>query len=241
MPGRKASVHVPWHDGKRLSPSDGAWQRVAASPIAFGEGWLAPQALDEAGLARIRGAFDAAARRADRLGFDLLELHGAHCYLLHSFFSPIANRRRDSYGGSLDNRMRFPLEVSAAARAAWPRSKALGMRITGSDWNEGGLTSAEATLFAAALKMAGFDYVCVSSGGISPRARPTVGPGYQVPFAETVKRDSKITVQAVGMIADRHQAEAVVAEGRADCVALARTFLDDPAGAGMRPMRSAPI
>jgi 2,4-dienoyl-CoA reductase-like NADH-dependent reductase (Old Yellow Enzyme family) len=167
-------------------------------------------------------------RRADRLGFDLLELHGAHGCLLHSFFSPIANRRRDSYGGSLDNRMRFPLEVSAAVRAAWPRGKALGMRITGSDWIEGGLTSAEATLFAAALKDAGFDYVCVSSGGISPQARPTVGPGYQVPFAETVKRDGKITVQAVGMIADPHQAEAIVAEGRADCVALARAFLDDP-------------
>jgi 2,4-dienoyl-CoA reductase-like NADH-dependent reductase (Old Yellow Enzyme family) len=226
--GRKASVHVPWQGGKPLSPSDGSWQRVAASPIAFDAGWPAPQALDEAGLARIRGAFVAAARRADRLGFDLLELHGAHGYLLHTFLSPIANHRGDNYGGSLPDRMRFPLEVSAAVRAVWPRGKALGMRITGSDWIEGGLTSVEATLLAAALKDGGFDYVCVSSGGISPQARPTVGPGYQVPFAETVKRDGKITVQAVGMIADPHQAEAIVAEGRADCVALARAFLDDP-------------
>ena len=226
--GRKASVHVPWQGGKPLSPSDGAWQRVAASPIAFDEGWPAPQALDEDGLARIRDAFVAATRRADRLGFDLLELQGANGYLLHSFLSPIANHRGDRYGDSLDNRMRFPLEVSAAVRAVWPRDKALGMRIAGSDWIEGGLTSAEATLFAAALKDAGLDYVCVSSGGISPQARVQVEPGYQVPFAQTIRRDGKITVQAVGMIADPHQAEAIIAEGRADCVALARGFLDDP-------------
>jgi 2,4-dienoyl-CoA reductase-like NADH-dependent reductase (Old Yellow Enzyme family) len=187
-----------------LSPSDGAWQRVAASPIAFDEGWPAPQSLDEDGLARIRDAFVAATRRADRLGFKLLELQGANGYLLHSFLSPITNHRGDRYGDSLDNRMRFPLEVSAAVRAVWPRNKALGMRIAGSDWIEGGLTSAEATRFAAALKDAGLDYVCISSGGISPQARVQVEPGYQVPFAQTVRRDGKITVQAVGMIADPH-------------------------------------
>ncbi len=226
--GRKASVQVPWQGGKPLATAEGAWQRVGASAIPFDAGWPAPQELDERGLTRIRDAFAAAAQRADRLGFDLVELHGAHGYLLHSFVSPIANRRTDNYGGSPDKRMRFPLEVAAAVRAVWPREKALGMRITGSDWIAGGLTSADAAIFAAALKDAGLDYVCVSSGGISPQARVTVGPGYQVPFAETVKRGAPIAVQAVGMIAEPRQAEAIIAEGRADCVALARAFLDDP-------------
>ena len=226
--GRKASVQVPWQGGKPLTAAEGAWQRVGASPIPFDKDWPAPEALDAQGLGRIRDAFAAAAQRADRLGFDLVELHGAHGYLLHSFLSPVANQRSDAYGGNLDNRMRFPLEVAAAVRAAWPRSKALGMRITGSDWLEGGLTSADAAEFAAALKNIGLDYVCVSSGGISPQARVAVGPGYQVPFAETVKRSGNSSVQAVGMIADPHQAEAIIAEGRADWVALARAFLDDP-------------
>ena len=187
-----------------------------------------PQALDEAGLARICEAHAEAARRADALGFDLVELLGAHGFLLHSFLSPIANRRSDRYGGSLDNRMRFPLAVAAAVRAAWPREKALGMRITGSDWIPGGITPQEAGIFARELREIGFDYVCVSSGGISPQARVEVAPGYQVPFAAAVKKTSGIAVQAVGMIVDPHQAEAIVAEGRADCVALARAFLDDP-------------
>ena len=226
--GRKASAHVPWQGGKPLSPAEGAWQRVAASPVAFDQDWPAPQALDGDGLARIRNAFAAAARRADRLGFDLLELHGAHGYLLHGFLSPIANRRTDAYGGSFENRLRFPLEVAAAVRAVWPRDKALGMRITGSDWIDGGLTPAEAVLFAAELKESGLDYVCVSSGGISSQARVAVAPGYQVPFAEAVKRDGKIAVQAVGMIADPYQAEAIVANGRADWVAIGRAFLDNP-------------
>jgi 2,4-dienoyl-CoA reductase-like NADH-dependent reductase (Old Yellow Enzyme family) len=226
--GRKASAHVPWQGGKPLSAAEGAWQTVGASPIPFDAGWPAPEALDPKGLGRIRDAFAAAAQRADRLGFDLVELHGAHGYLLHGFLSPLANRRGDAYGGSLDKRMRFPLEVAAAVRAVWPRGKALGMRITGCDWLDGGLTSADAAVFAAALKEVGLDYVCVSSGGIAPHARVAVGPGYQVPFAETVKRGGAITVQAVGMIADPHQAEAIIAEGRADWVALARAFLDDP-------------
>lgn len=226
--GRKASVHVPWQGGKPLSAAEGGWQCVSASPIAFDSDRPAPQELDEEGLEGVRDAFVQAARRAQRLGFDLLELHGGHGYLLHTFHSPIANRRTDRYGGSPEARMRFPLEVAAAVREVWPRSKALGMRITGSDWIDGGLTSEDAAAFAAALAETGFDYVCVSSSGISPAARVVVGPGYQVPFAETVKRGAPITVQAVGMIADPHQADAIIAEGRADCVALARGFLDDP-------------
>lgn len=226
--GRKASVHVPWQGGKPLAAGEGAWRTVGPSPLPFAEGWSEPTPLDEAALARIRDAFATAANRADRLGFDLLELHGAHGYLLHSFLSPVSNRRTDRYGGSFENQMRFPLEVAAAVRAVWPRTKALGMRITGCDWIEGGLTDADAVNFAAALKETGLDYVCVSSGGVSPQARVAVGPGYQVPFAETVKRDDKILVQAVGMIVEPHQAEAIVAEGRADWVALARAVLDDP-------------
>lgn len=226
--GRKASAKIPWEGGGPLGPDEGAWQTVASSAIPFDDNWLAPQALDETGLARIRDAFVDAARRADRLGFDLVELHGAHGYLLHNFISPVSNRRNDRYGGSLGNRMRFPLEVAAAVRAVWPGEKALGMRITGSDWIPGALTPEDAAMFATELKEVGFDYVCVSSGGISPQARITVAPGYQVPFAETVRKASGIAVQAVGMIADPHQAEAIIAEGRADCVALARGFLDDP-------------
>ena len=226
--GRKASAKVPWQGGQPLKPDEGAWQTVAASAIPFGDNWPAPQALDATGLARIRDAFVAAAKRADRLGFDLLELHGAHGYLLHNFVSPVSNRRNDAYGGSLVNRLRFPLEVAAAVRAAWPRTRALGMRITGSDWIDGGLTPDDAGVLANELHEIGFDYVCVSSGGVSPQARIVVGPGYQVPFAAAVKKASRIAVQSVGMIVEPHQADAIVAEGRADCVALARGFLDDP-------------
>lgn len=226
--GRKASAKVPWQGGDPLAASDGAWRTVASSAIPFDAGWPAPQALDEAGLVRIRDGFVAAARRADRLGFDLVELHGAHGYLLHNFISPVSNRRDDAYGGSPENRLRFPLKVAAAVRAVWPRDKALGMRITGSDWIDGALTPDDAAGLAGRLKELGFDYVCVSSGGISPQARVAFGPGYQVPFAAIVRKNSGIVTQAVGLIVDPHQAEAIVAEGRADCVALARGFLDDP-------------
>ena len=226
--GRKASAKVPWQGGGPLAAAEGAWQTVGSSALPVDDRWPAPQPLDEAGLARVRDAFAAAARRADRLGFDLVELHGAHGYLLHSFLSPIANRRGDRYGGSFANRARFPLEVAAAVRAVWPKSKALGIRITGSDWIDGALTPGDAAAFAGELEALGFDYVCVSSGGISPQARVAVAPGYQVPFAAAVKRANRLVVQAVGMIADPHQAEAIIAEGRADCVALARGFLDDP-------------
>jgi 2,4-dienoyl-CoA reductase-like NADH-dependent reductase (Old Yellow Enzyme family) len=226
--GRKSSAKLPWEGGGPLSPGAGAWTKVAPSAIPFDNRWPAPQALDEAGLARIRDAHAAAAKRAARLGFDLVELLGAHGFLLHSFLSPITNRRTDSYGGSLANRMRYPLEVAAAIREVWPRQKALGMRITGMDWVGGVSTPDEAGIFAGKLREIGFDYVCVSSGGISPAARPAVALGYQVPLAAAVKKASGTAVQAVGMIVDPHQAEAIVADGHADCVALARGFLDDP-------------
>jgi 2,4-dienoyl-CoA reductase-like NADH-dependent reductase (Old Yellow Enzyme family) len=226
--GRKASAKIPWQGGGPLARDDATWTTVAPSAIPFDENWPVPQALDEGGLARIRDAHAEAANRADRLGFDLVELLGAHGFLLHSFLSPISNRRSDRYGGSLVNRMRFPLAVAAAVRAVWPREKALGMRITGFDWIPGGITPEETGIFARELREIGFNYVCVSSGGISPQARAKVAPSYQVPFAAAVKKASGIAVQAVGMIVDPHQAEAIIADGHADCVALARAFLDDP-------------
>jgi 2,4-dienoyl-CoA reductase-like NADH-dependent reductase (Old Yellow Enzyme family) len=226
--GRKGSAKLPWEGGGPLSREAGAWRTAAPSAIPFDNRWPTPEALDDAGMARIRDAHVAAARRAERLGFDLVELLAAHGFLLHGFLSPITNRRSDAYGGGLENRMRYPLEVAAAIREVWPRRKALGMRITGTDWVDGGITPDEAGLFAGKLRGIGFDYVCVSSGGISPAARPAIAPGYQVPLAAAVKKASGIAVQAVGMIVDPHQAEAIVADGHADCVALARGFLDDP-------------
>jgi 2,4-dienoyl-CoA reductase-like NADH-dependent reductase (Old Yellow Enzyme family) len=226
--GRKGSAKLPWEGGGPLSQDAGAWTTAAPSAIPFDNRWPAPGALDETGVAGIRDAHAAAARRAERLGFDLIELLGAHGFLLHSFLSPITNRRTDPYGGSFANRMRYPLEVAAAIREVWPRQRALGMRITGTDWIDGGVTPDEAGIFAGELRNIGFDYVCVSSGGISPAARPAITPGYQVPLAAAVKKASGIAVQAVGMIVDPHQAEKIVAEGHADCVALARGFLDDP-------------
>jgi len=226
--GRKGSAKLPWEGGGPLPPAGGAWTTAAPSGIPFDKHWPAPQALDDAGLVRIRDAHAEAARRAERLGIDLVELLSAHGFLLHSFLSPITNRRTDSYGGSLANRLRYPLEVTAAIREVWPRQKALGMRITGTDWVDGGITPDEAGIFAGKLNDIGFDYVCVSSGGISPAARPAIAPGYQVPLAAAVKKAGGIAVQAVGMIIDPHQAEAIVTDGHADCVALARGFLDDP-------------
>jgi 2,4-dienoyl-CoA reductase-like NADH-dependent reductase (Old Yellow Enzyme family) len=226
--GRKGSARIPWQGGGPLRRELGAWTTLAPSAIPLGEDWPVPQALDERGLDRVLQAHVEATKRADRLGFDLVELLGAHGFLLHSFLSPISNRRDDRYGGSLPNRMRFPLQVAAEMRAVWPRSKALGMRITGSDWIPGGISPDEAGLFARELRAIGFDYVCVSSGGISPQARVEPAPGYQVPFAAAVKKASGIAVQAVGMIVAPSQAEEIVTNGDADWVALARAFLDNP-------------
>lgn len=226
--GRKASSQRPWEGGEGLQPDQDPWPTEGPSPIAFGPGRPVPKEIDAAGLVRIREAFVAAARRADRLGFDLIELHAAHGYLLHAFLSPISNLRADAYGGSPANRMRFPLEVARAVRAVWPRDKALGMRITGSDWMEGGLTVDDAVALSQALEAAGLDFVTVSSGGVVPGIKIPVRPGYQVHFAAAVKRATGLAVMTVGMINDPHQAEAVVAAGEADLIAIGRAFLDDP-------------
>jgi len=226
--GRKASARVPWDGGNALQPHEDPWQTLAPSPIAFTENWHVPQAMTRADMERIRNAFVATARRALRLGFDLVELHGAHGYLLHSFMSPISNQRDDEYGGSPANRMRFPLEVVAAVRDVWPTERPLGMRITGSDWLEGGITPDDAVAIARSLKDGGIDYVCVSSGGVNPSAKVKLEPGYQVPFAAKIRKEVGLSTRAVGLIVTPTQAEAIVAEGKADMVALARAMLDNP-------------
>ncbi len=226
--GRKASSDVPWKGGALISSAAGGWKTVAPSPIPHAVGETPPLALDHAGLGRIRGAFVQATFRADRLGFDALELHGAHGYLLHQFLSPIANRRNDEFGGTLENRMRFPLQVFEDVRSAWPNGKPLGIRISGTDWVEGGWNIEDSVAFATELKHRGCDWVDVSSGGVSPTQKIPLGPGYQVHLAEKVKTASGMATMSVGLITDPKQAEEIVARGRADMVALARGMLYDP-------------
>jgi 2,4-dienoyl-CoA reductase-like NADH-dependent reductase (Old Yellow Enzyme family) len=226
--GRKGSAQRPWEGGRPLSQAEDPWQTVAPSAVPFGPDWHTPAAMTRADMERVRDAHAQAARRALRLGFDELEVHGAHGYLLHEFFSPISNRRTDEYGGSLAARMRFPLEVVEAVRAVWPKNRPLGMRITGYDWIEGGIEVTDAVAFARELKRRGIDFVCVSSGGITTDAKIAIGPNYQVPFAEAMRREARIPTRAVGLIATPRQAEAIIAQGKADMVALARAFLDNP-------------
>jgi 2,4-dienoyl-CoA reductase-like NADH-dependent reductase (Old Yellow Enzyme family) len=225
--GRKASTQRPWEGRGALEEHEDPWITEAPSALTGGEGWHVPSAMTEADMTRVCNSFVAATERAVRLGFDVVEVHAAHGYLIHQFLSPLANRRTDQYGGTLENRMRFPLRVAAAIRAALPPSHALGLRITGSDWLPDGINVSEAVTFAAALKASGADYVCVSSGGVS-LARIPVTPGYQVNFAAEVRSKVGIPTRAVGMIADPQQADAIIKSGQADMVALGRAFLDDP-------------
>jgi 2,4-dienoyl-CoA reductase-like NADH-dependent reductase (Old Yellow Enzyme family) len=226
--GRKASVQAPWLGGKALSAAESPWQTVAPSALAYDQGWHTPRELSVEDIAGLAQAFAVAAARALRIGLDAIELHSAHGYLLHQFLSPLSNTRADRYGGSLENRMRAPLEIARALRAAWPKERCLGARISASDWAEGGFEVDDAAVYANELARIGFDYVCVSSGGAVPQQKIRVEPGYQVAFAEKVKKGAPIAVRAVGMIAAPEQAEEIVASGRADMVALARGFLDDP-------------
>lgn len=227
--GRKASTEVPWHGGAQIGPDDPhGWQTEAPSAIPFAERDRAPVALDRAGMARIRDAFAASARRAARIGIDAVQLHGAHGYLLHAFLSPLSNLRDDAYGGSLENRMRFPLEVFETVRAAFPADRPVTMRVSATDWVEGGWDVAQTVAFAQALEARGCDAIHVSSGGLHPAQRIAAGPSYQVPFARAVRQAVGIPVVAVGLITDYEQAEAIVATGDADLIALARTILYDP-------------
>jgi 2,4-dienoyl-CoA reductase-like NADH-dependent reductase (Old Yellow Enzyme family) len=226
--GRKGSSYRPWDGGQQVPLDKGGWQAVAPSAIPHKEGEAPPIALDDAGLARVRIAFVDAAKRAERLGIDALELHGAHGYLMHQFLSPIANKRTDKYGGSLENRMRFPLEVFDAVRAVYPDHKPIGVRVSATDWVEGGWDVAQTIRFVQELKKRGADWIDVSSGGVSPLQKIPLGPGYQVPLSQAVKEATGVTTIAVGLITEAKQAEDIVASGKADMVALARAMLYDP-------------
>ena len=228
--GRKASAALPWGGGTSLDDDNGGWQTYGPSAVPFADGWRVPKAMDRADMDRIRDAFVEATRRSMRLGFDLIELHAAHGYLMHEFLSPISNRREDEYGGSLENRMRFPLEVFSAIRDVWPQDKPLGVRVSSTEWIDGGWTLENSIVFAGRLKELGCDFIDASGGGNSPDRPPvgTSGEGYQVEFAERIKKDADIATIAVGMIRDPHFAENIVASGQADMVALARGLLYDP-------------
>ena len=226
--GRKGSSHTPWDGGQQIPLAEGGWQTEGPSALPHKPGELAPLALDAAGLARIRDAFVSAAKRAERLGLDALELHCAHGYLLHQFLSPIANQRSDQYGGSLQNRLRFPLEVFEAVRAAFPDAKPVGIKVSATDWVEGGWDLAQTIEFARALKQRGVDWIDASSGGVSPLQKIPLSPGYQVPFAQALKEATGVNTIAVGLITQPKQAEDIVASGKADMVALARGMLYDP-------------
>lgn len=227
--GRKASTHVPWEGGRSIpSTEKNGWKTFAPSAIPFAEHDETPIALDDVGLQRIREAFAAAARRAGRLGLDSIEVHSAHGYLLHQFLSPLSNQRDDAYGGSLKNRMRFPLEIFDIVRANFTSDKPVGIRVSATDWADGGWDVEQTAIYAQELKKRGCAYIDVSSGGLSPRQKIALGPGYQVPFATRIKEAAAMPTMAVGLITETEQAEEIIASGKADMVALARAMLYDP-------------
>lgn len=224
--GRKASSAVPWQGGQLLSPEQGGWQTVAPSALPHLPTEVPPHALIVEELNNIVAAFVAAAQRADRMGVDAIELHGAHGYLLHQFLSPLANQRSDTYGGTFENRTRFPLEVFAAVRAAY--DGVLGLRLSATDWVDGGWDLPQSLALAEQLKALGCDFIHVSSGGVSPQQKISLGAGYQVPFARAIRQATGMVTTTVGLITEPQQAEAIVQAGDADLVALARAFLYQP-------------
>jgi 2,4-dienoyl-CoA reductase-like NADH-dependent reductase (Old Yellow Enzyme family) len=227
--GRKASTAAPWLGGAAVAVADGGWRPVySPSAVAFSDEYVVPEALDEAGMARIVAAFADGARRSAAAGFSVVELHAAHGYLMHQFHSPLANRRTDRYGGSFENRIRFTLEVVDAVRNVWSEEKPLFVRISATDWVDGGWTVDESVELARALKRHGVDLVDASSGGMVPDAKIPLGPGYQVPFAARIRREAQIATGAVGLITEAAQAEQIIAEGSADVVFIARELLRDP-------------
>lgn len=226
--GRKASTRVPWEGGGALSLSEGGWPTLAPSALPFHAGDPVPQALDLAAIAAVRASFVTAAERAARLGFDAIELHMAHGYLLHQFLSPLSNRREDAYGGTLENRLRLPLEVFAAVRAVWPADKPLGVRVSATDWVAGGWEIEQTLALARELKKLGCDWIDASSGGLAPEQQIPAAPGFQVGFAERIRHEAGLPSIAVGLITEPAQAEAIIAQGQADLVALARAMLWNP-------------
>ena len=227
--GRKASSEVPWDGGQQIRSTDPRhWTTVSSSDLPHAPQDDAPVALDAAGMAKVREDFAATARRAARLGIDGLEIHAAHGYLLHQFLSPIANKRTDDYGGSLENRMRFPLEVFESVRAAFPAERPVWVRISATDWVQGGWDIDGTIALSKALEARGCAAIHVSSGGVSPQQAIPLGPGYQVPYAQQVKAAVSVPTIAVGLITEAAQAEAIIASGEADAVSLARGILYDP-------------
>ena len=226
--GRKASCNQPWRGGKPLGPKDGAWETMGPSAIPFGE-YPPPRAMTVGEIEATIEHFRRAARLALNAGFDVVEVHGAHGYLLHSFCSPLSNQRKDEYGGSLENRLRFPLAVARAVREAWPADKPVFYRVSASDWAEGGWDLAQTVELCRGLKSLGIDLIdCSSGGNIANHQKIPLGPGYQVPFAETIRREAGIPTAAVGLISEPVQAEQILSLGRADLICLARALLRDP-------------
>lgn len=226
--GRKASCQAPWEGGAQLSLEEGGWQTVAPSAVPYQDGQRPPQAMSLDDIEQLKANFVASAKRAERLGFELIELHAAHGYLLHEFLSPLSNQRNDEYGGSLENRMRIVLEIFDAVRAVFPDDKPVGIRISGSDWVEGGWDLEQSVELARALDARGCSFIDCSGGGLDPRQTLNVGPNYQVPFARRMKQEVAMPVIAVGLITEPEQAEGIVFGGEADAVALARGMLYDP-------------
>ena len=231
--GRKASAQRPWKGGGPLTQADAPdlpWTTYSASALPYDPAakWHTPVALDEVGLKRVKAAFVDAVERSARLGFDVIEVHGAHGYCLHQFLSPLSNTRTDAYGGTMEKRRRFPLEVFEACRKAWPADKAMGIRLSATDWVDGGLTIEDTIETARQLKALGCDFIDASSGGNSPAQKIAIGPGYQVPFAARIRKEAGIKTWAVGIITEPEQAEGIIAAGEADCTVHARSFLVDP-------------
>lgn len=227
--GRKASTAEPWTGGGPVPTENGGWRPIwAPSAIAFRDGWQTPQALTTAGIEDVVSAFGAAARRLLDAGGKIAEIHAAHGYLLHEFLSPLSNQRNDEYGGSFDNRTRIVIEVVRAVRAVWPERLPLFVRISATDWTDGGWTLEDSVALAARLKIEGVDLIDCSSGGNVPHATIPIAPGYQVPFAERIRRESAIMTGAVGLITDPHQAELILQKGQADLIIIARQLLRDP-------------
>ena len=226
--GRKSSVLPPWEGRRSLTAEEGGWHPVAPSALGVFADRLAPRQLTHEEIRALKRKFVDAVRRADRIGFDVIELHAAHGYLIHQFLSPISNQRTDEYGGSSANRMRFPLELFQAVRDAWPADKPISVKLSVLDWCDGGWTMAESIEFCRHLKDLGCDYVVVSTGGIVWDEKIPTAPGFQVPFAENIREKTTMPVVAVGLIREPEQAEKIVASGRVDMVALARGMLWDP-------------
>lgn len=226
--GRKASTASPWKGGAPVSKADGGWTTLAPSSITFADGYPAPRELSPADLDQIVHQFEEAARRALKVGFKVIEIHSAHGYLLHEFLSPLTNTRKDEFGGESGGRMKFPLRVAAAVREIWPAALPLFVRISATDWADGGWDLSQSLVFAGRLRDLGVDLIDCSSGGLVPYAKVPAKPGYQVPFASSIKREIGIATGAVGLITEPQQAEDIIAGGDADAVFIARAMLRDP-------------